>query len=284
MWFRNRFNVLILILFLAALPAAAQRRTKAKTVKKPVTVEKVEEAKAEAAVKKNGRPESLETQTQPAPGKKNSKTAEIVKNVDVKTSKPVYFYEFSRPEFIVEKIVIEHDESGAGTIRFMKKYYEEEVADPLNLSPRTIEKLRKHWENLDFLNSKESYQFEKDYSHLGNIKLTMKRDGRERSADFNWTTVEDAKALADEYRRISNQYIWIFDINLSRENQPLESAKLMDSLASQIKRNEIADPEQLLPFLKTLSNDERMPLLSRNHALRIAKDIEKNVAKKKDEN
>jgi hypothetical protein len=79
----------------------------------------------------------------------------------------------------------------------------------------------------------------------------------------------------DEYRRVANQYVWMFDFNLARENQPLETPKLVESLDGLIKRNEIADPQQMLPFLTALSNDERVPLIGRNRAGKLVKQIEK---------
>jgi len=85
--------------------------------------------------------------------------------------------------------------------------------------------------------------------------------------------------LMAEYRRVTNQFIWIFDITLSRDNQPLEAPKLMDSLDSMIRRNEISDPHQLDPFLRELSNDERIPLIARNHAVRLVKQFEKEKAR-----
>jgi hypothetical protein len=67
----------------------------------------------------------------------------------------------------------------------------------------------------------------------------------------------------------------MFDMNVSRVNQPLESPKLMDVLDGYIKRNEVSDATQLLPFLKELGDDERIPLIARNHATRLIKQIEK---------
>jgi len=188
---------------------------------------------------------------------------------------PNYFYEFSQPAFIVSKILIEHDENGKGKILFMKSISSEEITDPIQVSPAAMERIKNALTALDFMNSSESYQYEKDYSHLGNVTIKVVRDGKTRETKFNWTTNQDAKALADEYRRIGNQYIWMFDINLSRQNQPLESPKLMDLLDSYIKRNEISDAAQLIPFLKELGNDERIPLIARNHATRLIKQIEK---------
>jgi hypothetical protein len=285
-------SILFLFLILVFSVSAQKKKPKTNTKKVPSTQAKATPTPEETPTpeKKNSRPADEnsegEENEKPEAGKKNSKpeNSNSGKTVKQAKSKSVYFYEFSRPEFNVEKIFIEHDENGKGTIRFSKKFYDEEISDPIALSPAYSEKIKTIWQNLNFLDSTENYQYEKDYSHLGNMKFTMKKDGRERTTEFNWTTNKDAKALSDEYRKIGNKYVWIFDINLSRENQPLESAKLMDALDSQIRRDEIADLEQMIPFLKELSDDERMPLISRNHAARIVKEIEKKMEKEKEEN
>jgi hypothetical protein len=188
---------------------------------------------------------------------------------------PNYFYEFTRPGFTVSKIHIEHDESGKGTISFVKDISDEVITDPIEVSPAALARIQTALAALDFFNSTENYQFEKDYSHLGNITIKINKNGRARETKFNWTQNLDARALADEYRKIANQYIWMFDINLSRENQPLESPKLMDVMDGYLRRNEISDAVQLIPFLKKLSEDERIPLIARNHATRLIKQIEK---------
>lgn len=210
--------------------------------------------------KKNERPTSENSSNNPTPTK----------------DAPNYFYEFSQPAFVISKVLIEHDENGKGKISFMKSISDEIITDPIQLSPAALERIRAALAALDFMNSTESYQFEKDYSHLGNIKLKINREGKTRETKFNWTTNEQAKALADEYRRVSNQYIWMFDMNLSRTNQPLESPKLMDMIDSYIRRNEVSDATQLIPYLKELGDDERIPLIARNHATRLIKQIEKD--------
>ena len=89
------------------------------------------------------------------------------------------------------------------------------------------------------------------------------------------TNNPNAKLLADEYRRASNQAIFVFDISVARQNQPLDSPKILDRLESYISRNEISDPKQLIPLLRDLNTDERLPLIARNHALRLIKQIQK---------
>ena len=221
--------------------------------------------------KKNARP------TTGNPSKKTSDT------VSPKKDKPVYFYHFAQPKFLISKIVIEHDENGLGKIAFQKQKFDEDITEPLALSTATLEKLKGFWTTLKFLTSEETYQSEiRDYGHLGNIKLEMKKDGKERTTGFNWTENLDAKALAEEYRKIANQLIWMFDINIARVNQPLEAPRIMNGLDSYLRRDAISDPQQMLPFLKGLSEDERIPLIARNHAGRLMKKIESSKKKTED--
>jgi hypothetical protein len=107
------------------------------------------------------------------------------------------------------------------------------------------------------------------------MRLKMERDSRQRTAQFNWTNNRDAFALANEYRRVADQAILVFDISVARENQPLNTPKLMEEFELQMKRNGLSDPQQLVPLLKDISTDEHLPLIARNHALRLIKKIEK---------
>lgn len=244
-------------------------------------------AAEETAVKKNERPPadknipadgagSPDTGDKIAPQKKpNARPGETPR-----AAAPVYFYTFSQPEFLVSKILIEHDEAGAGKISFQKRDFGEFITDPIQLSPAALERVKIAFAALDFLNSKETYQSpERSYAHLGTMTVAEKKDGRARTAEFNWTENKDAKTLADEYRRVGQQFVWIFDMSVARQNQQLETPSLMDALDSMIKRNEISDAAQMIPLLTELSTDERLPLIARNHATRIVKEIEKKAEK-----
>ena len=80
----------------------------------------------------------------------------------------------------------------------------------------------------------------------------------------------------DEYRRISNEVVWKFEIKVATENQPLQTPQLMDEIDSYLARNEISDPAHLLPVLTQLSTDERLPLIARNHAAKLVKQVQKS--------
>jgi hypothetical protein len=274
------------LIFLSSVFSVSAQVKVRKPVKKPVQKtaqtkpETVEETPTQSAPKKNSRPEE-QIENTPEPVKKNSHPEKTNARIDqTKENTPVYFYEFSQPNFLISKLLIEHDENGKGKITFSKQSFDETITDPIQLSAAALERIKAVWQALNFLDSTENYQYEKDYSHLGNMTFMMKKDKRERTAKFNWTVNPDAKNLMDEYRRIGQQFVWIFDIGVARENQPLEAPRLMDSLDSLIKRNEISDAAQMIPMLKELSNDERIPLIARNHATRIIKEVEKKADKK----
>lgn len=186
-----------------------------------------------------------------------------------------YSYEFQQPSFYLRHIIINHDASGRGEISFERQNDSEPMVEPIALSDAALARITSLWEALRFLDSTENYQTERQYPHLGTMRLKMTRGTRERVAEFNWTNDPNAKALTDEYRRVGNQAIFIFDISVAREHQPLETPKLIDTLDLYVDRKELSDPQQLIPLIRELTTDERLPLIARNHAGRILKKLEK---------
>ncbi|HEY4424436.1 MAG TPA: hypothetical protein VGN10_09530 [Pyrinomonadaceae bacterium] len=186
-----------------------------------------------------------------------------------------YSYEFSQPKFYVKHIRLEHDANGRGTVTFERLNEDVPVTEPLELSPETLARLNSAWQGLRFLDSDTNYQADKQFPHLGTMKIGMERGDRKRVAEFNWTNNRDAETLINEYRKAADQVILVFDIAIARENQPLNAPKLMETIESLLKRNGLSDPRQLLKLLQDLSTDEHVPLIARNHALRLIKQIEK---------
>ena len=216
--------------------------------------------------KKNSRPEPRAVS--------NDEAAAADKN---KTLRPAsYFYEFVRPGFPYGHVWIEHDDEGRGVISFLKDGDDEKITDPIALSTVTLKKIDELLNQLDFLNSDEQYQFERDFSHLGNVTITIRRNGKERTVKYNWTTNKYAKDLMDEYRRIANEYTWLFEFGVARVNQPLRTPGMMDALDGLLRRSEISHPPHLLEFLTDVASDEKLPLIARNHASRLIKQIDKS--------
>ncbi len=190
-------------------------------------------------------------------------------------AKTLYAYEFTQPDFFVKRILIEHDADGRGKINFEKKNEETPVIESIAISPEALSRIEALWESLRFLDSTENYQSNRDFAHLGTMRFKMERAAKKRTAEFNWTNNKDASSLATEYRRLADQAILVFDIAVARESQPLNAPKLMEQFEGMLKRNDLSDPKQLIPLLKELSTDEHVPLIARNHALRLLKKIEK---------
>ncbi|MDQ5836081.1 MAG: hypothetical protein M3379_04790 [Acidobacteriota bacterium] len=186
-----------------------------------------------------------------------------------------YVYEFSQPDFFVYFVHIEHDDRGHGSIRFERRSDTEQITDPLEIAPAALARIRAHFNALRFLDSNENYQGPRNYPSQGKTKLTLRQGGRERTAEFNYSQNQDAQGLADEYRRVSEQALFVFDINVALESQPLETPKLIDRLDSLINSNFLSDAHQLIPLVRQLTEDERVPLVGRNQAARILKKLEK---------
>jgi hypothetical protein len=188
-----------------------------------------------------------------------------------------YVYEFEQPDFFVYFVHIEHDDKGHGTIRFERRSDTEQITDPLELSPAALERIRAHWTALRFLDSTANYQGGRTYPSLGKTRLTLKQGGRERTAEFNYSQDADAQGLADEYRRASDQALFVFDIHVALESQPLEMPKLLNRLETLIGNNYLSDKQQLIPLIRELTEDERVPLVGRNQAARILKKLDKQA-------
>lgn len=193
----------------------------------------------------------------------------------VETDATRYSYEFSQPKFYVKHIVVEHNASGRGTITFERLNEDTPIVEPLELSSSALGRIKAAWQGLRFLDSNDNYQSDKQFPHLGTMRIGMQLGERKRVAEFNWTNNSDAETLITEYRKAADQAILVFDISIARENQPLNAPKLMEQLESLLRRDGLSDPHQLLKMLQDLSTDEHVPLIARNHALRLIKKIQK---------
>ena len=186
-----------------------------------------------------------------------------------------YSFEFSQPQFVIRRFLIEHDAAGRGKITFERKNEDASFTEPLEISPSAYARIVAAWEGLKFLDTAESYQADKQFPHLGTMRLRMKQGGRERTAEFNWTHNDHASALAQEYRALAEQQLFVFDMALARQYQPSEAIKILKRLEILMNHKQVSDPSQLTELLRDLVTDERIPLIARNHAERLLKKIGK---------
>ena len=219
---------------------------------------------AQEASKRNDRPQAAAS---PAPQR-----AEETKSPADQTR---YSYEFTKAEFVIRHILIEHDAAGRGKITFERRGEETPIVEPVELSASAWGRISGLWSDLRFLDSNENYQSPKSFAHLGTYRIRMDDGKRQRTAEFNWSNNKSAWELANEYRRVADQAILIFNLNLAREMQPLNAPQLLNEMDILLTRNGLSDPQQLIPLLTELRTDEHVPLIARNHADRILKKIKK---------
>src|SRR5438874_3558033 len=127
-----------------------------------------------------------------------------------------YSWEFKQPAFLVSHILIEHDALGRGKITFEQKGEDTPIVEPIELSTSTLGRIFGLWGDLRFLDSTENYQSAKNFAHLGTYKIGMNDGKRQRTAEFNWSDNKTAWSLANEYRKVSEQAILIFNIKLAQ--------------------------------------------------------------------
>ena len=260
-----------LIITGAAIGASAQSRAKGKPSAEQSAPKKTTARPDEqpAPKKTTPRPEEQQGTTTTTPAKPGAAAAKEDPNA------ARYIYEFEHPDFFVYFIHIEHDDAGRGLIRFERRSDAEQTTEPFQLSPAALGRIAARWAALKFLDSTANYQGERTYPSYGKSRLTMRQSGRTRTAEFNYATDPDAFALADEYRRAADQAVLVFELKVAVESQPLETPKLLSRLDSLVEGTRLSDPQQLVPFLRELSTDERVPLVGRNQIARTLKKLEK---------
>src|SRR5262245_25081096 len=105
-----------------------------------------------------------------------------------------YTYEFSQPEFTIPHVLIEHDANGNGKISFERLNEAGPIVEPVELSTAALGRILGLWSELHFLDSTENYQSERQFPHLGTMKVSMDDGKRKRTAEFNWTNNKQAAA------------------------------------------------------------------------------------------
>ena len=151
-----------------------------------------------------------------------------------------------------------------------------EISLKISLSPNLLSKVRNLFDMLNFLNSTEEYQHKKDFSHLGTMTISRSHNGSSRTVTFNYTSNQYLNELAETFRKIATQETRIFELETVRTNDPISTPAQMRMLESELRSRNIADPQQLIPLLEELRLDEGVPLITRNHAERLIKMINKD--------
>lgn len=187
-------------------------------------------------------------------------------------------YLFENDKFTTPWIEIEFGAEGKGEYRFRKKeegQLREPIILPLQVSSALIVQINALLAEANFLESDESYQHKKDFSHLGTVTIDIARDGKQRKVKFNYTENLAMNKLANLFRNLATQENRVFEIEAVRQNDPISTPAQLRYLDSELHSKSIADPQRFVALLQDLKTDESVPLIARNHAERLLKEIKK---------
>lgn len=197
-------------------------------------------------------------------------------NSKTETSSETQFrYAFDNEKFTTPHLELQFGADGKGEFRFKKKD-SEEIVNKLQVTAPVLEQINSLLTEVNFLDSAENYQYKKDFSHLGTITISVSQNGKHREVSFNYTENQAMNKLANIFRNITTQETRIFEIEVVRQNDPISTPAQLRYLESELKSKNIADPERFTALLQELKVDESVPLIARNHADRLLKEIRKS--------
>jgi len=185
-------------------------------------------------------------------------------------------YRFTNERFDITMAELDFDESGRGRFRFRKNESDQDIENPIALSANTVRQVITILDQLSFLTSGEEYQYEKQFPHMGTHTIRVRQGNRQREVSFNYTRHPLMEKLQLLLFSIRNQEERYFNLDLARHHYPLDTPQQLRILQNEMKSKRIAEPERFLPILREMSLDEHLPLIARNHAQRLIKEIEKN--------
>lgn len=186
-----------------------------------------------------------------------------------------YRYYFVNDKFIVSKQEVLIAGDGRGRYRFKKKDMDEMTLD-FKVSPRLLGEIGSLVDQLSFLTSEQSFQHRKDFSHLGTMSIRVRNGLREREVTFNYTDNSLMNQLVQVFRGLTIQENRLFEMDLVKSTDPISMPAQLRFLEGELKSRNIADPERFSSFLIELKSDESVPLIARNHAVRLLQIIERS--------
>jgi hypothetical protein len=185
-----------------------------------------------------------------------------------------FHYLFENEKFTTPRLELMFGADGKGEFRFKKKD-SEEIANKLQVTTTVLGQISALLAELNYLASNENYQHKKDFSHLGTIMIDITQGGKQRKVQFNYTDNPAMNKLANIFRNIATQETRVFEIETVRQSDPISTPAQLRYLDSELRSKSIADPERFVALLQDIKLDEGVPLIARNHAERLLKEIKK---------
>jgi len=184
-------------------------------------------------------------------------------------------YRFENSQFLIPKIELTIDGAGHGRLTWERKDARKPLSRDVRVSDRGLADLRNLLVRLDFVHSTAEYQTREDHSNLGTTAIRVVQAGVSREVVFNYTQNRDADALGRLLRGIANREMYVAELEVAIQHQPLETPAALSVLAQEFAQGRIGDATGLLPLLTSMADDMALPLITRNKATELARRISK---------
>ncbi len=184
-------------------------------------------------------------------------------------------YRFENARFLIPRIELSIDGSGNGRLEWEKKDAAKALSRQVRVSQSGLAEIVDLVERLNFVRSVEQYQTAEDHGNLGSTSIRVSQGELSREVVFNYTRNKDADALGRLLRGIANREMYVADLELAVQHQPLETPAALSVLAQEHARGRIGDAVALLPLLESIIDDMSLPLITRNRASDLVKAISK---------
>jgi hypothetical protein len=186
-----------------------------------------------------------------------------------------YTYTFENEKFDPKFVEIKLTADGKAAMRYQKRDEPDIEQVDFMVTTQTTNRLKTLFDSVNFLNSQESYQSNRDLANLGKITLQLVQGERNRSTSFNFTNNQSVTQIVALFRGLETQQRRVTELTNARQFAPLDLPRLLKALEEDIKRGRIAEPKQMLTLIDEVAKDDTLPLIARNLAQKISKTLAK---------
>ena len=173
-------------------------------------------------------------------------------------------FKSSYPEYVEIKV----NESGQGTFD-IRQLDESANPQPLTLGTELAQRI---FQLAAALHDFQGVELEahRRIANLGQKTFRYERNGEAHEVTFNYTTNETANQLLEIFEGLSREEGDISDLQRTSRYDRLGVNDVMTQVVNDYNQKLLPDPQQLLPILDTIANDDQIINIARDKARDLA--------------
>jgi len=181
-----------------------------------------------------------------------------------------YLYRFVSDHMLPNEVKVEFDGAGKGTLAFNAPDGQA-IHVPIRLKLSTIANFAPLFDSLDFFNSGQAYQSDRDTPKAGLVTIGFKRGSQERRVSFNNTDNSIIMEIRDGLHAITRQEYRAYLLDRALRDMPEMLPDALKAVDEAITKHEVPDPARFLPELEDVASRPGMSAESKKHAEELIK-------------